>query len=123
MNLPKKKFEALVYEIAAQVVDSLPPHLRADAVNVTLQVADKPTRQQVAEGAEDVLGLYEGTPLVDRTPDDILLEPDRITLFRLALTEMCESEEELREEIRLTIKHELGHYFGFDEDELEARGY
>jgi len=125
MNISKKKFEELVHSIAAQVVDSLPPDLRADAVKVILEVADKPSPDQLDEDDEgdDLLGLYEGVPLVERHPDDVILEPDRVTLFRIALTEMCENEEELRQEIRATIIHELGHYFGFDEDDLEKRGW
>ena len=125
MNISKKKFEELVHNIAAQVVDSLPPDLRADAVKVILEVADKPSPDQLDEDDEgdDLLGLYEGVPLVERHPDDVILEPDRVTLFRLALTEMCENEEELCQEIRATIIHELGHYFGFDEDDLEKRGW
>lgn len=125
MNIAKKKFEEMVFDIAAQIVDSLPPDLRADAVNVTLNVADKPSPDQLDEDDEpdDILGLYEGVPLVERNPDDVLLEPDRITLFRLALLDICEDETELCEEIRATIIHELGHYFGFDEDDLEKRGW
>ena len=126
MNVAKKKFEEMVHNIAAQVVESLPPDLRADAVNVILNVADKPNPDQLDEEDEDgddLLGLYEGVPLVERHPDDVILEPDCITLFRIALMEMCEDEKELREEIRATIIHELGHYFGFDEDDLEKRGW
>jgi len=125
MNIAKKKFEQMVHDIAAQVVESLPPDLRADAVNVTLNVADKPNPDQLDEedDGDDLLGLYEGVPLVERRPDDVILEPDRITLFRIALMEMCEDEKELREEIRATIIHELGHYFGLDEDDLEKRGW
>ncbi len=51
------------------------------------------------------------------------LLPDRITLFQGPLEEACETEEELREEIRRTVVHELGHYFGLDEDRLEELGY
>jgi len=59
---------------------------------------------------------------VDRSIDDTLLAPDRITLFRIPFAEMCANERELREEIRLTIIHELGHFFGFEEGDLEERG-
>ena len=130
MNIPKKRFENLVLGAAARIVASLPPELRARAEEVVFAVADRPAPEQMEslgddendEYAGDLLGLYEGTSLVDRSIDDTLLAPDRITLFRIPFAEMCANERELREEIRLTIIHELGHFFGFEEGDLEERG-
>ena len=126
MNIPMKKFEDMVLGAAARIVASLPPGLRSRAQAVIFAVADRPTPEQIrsvgddedAEYAGDLLGLYEGTSLIDRGIDDTPLVPDRITLFRVPFADMCGNDRELREEIRLTIIHELGHFFGFEEGDL-----
>lgn len=123
MPVSRQRFEKLVDEIAQSVLDQLPEDLRGLAADVILRVADRPTRAQDPDGDGDLLGLYEGVPLVERRPDDVLFQPDRITLFYGPLTGCVDSEAELRHEIRVTLIHELGHYFGFDEDELRARGW
>ncbi len=123
MQMSRPRFEKLVDEIAQSVLDQLPEDLRALAADVVLRVADRPTRAQDPDGDGDLLGLYEGVPLVERRPDDVLFQPDRITLFYEPLTACVDSESELRHEIRVTLIHELGHYFGFDEDELRERGW
>lgn len=123
MPVTRKHFEELVDEIAAGVLEALPDDLRALAADVVLEVADRPTRAQDPDGDGDLLGLYEGVPLVERRPDDVLIQPDRITLFYRPLTRFAASEAELRREIRVTLVHELGHFFGFDEDELRERGW
>lgn len=130
MNIPMKKFEDMVLGAAARIVASLPPDLRSRAQEVIFAVADRPTPEQIRnvgddeddEYAGDLLGLYEGTSLIDRGIDDTPLVPDRITLFRVPFADMCGNDRELREEIRLTIIHELGHFFGFEEGDLEERG-
>ncbi len=129
MNIPAKKFEDLVMGAAARIVASLPPDLRSKAEEVIFAVADRPSPEQSRSvgdeddtDAGDLLGLYEGISLIDRKIDDMPVLPDRITLFRLPFADMCRNERELREEIRLTIIHELGHFFGFEEGDLEERG-
>ncbi len=122
MQLAAQRFEQLVLDIADEVVGRLPPELRTEAETVMLDVADWPSEAQDPDG-DGLLGLYEGVPLVERGPDDVLLAPDRITLFRGPLLELCADEAELRREIRVTLVHELGHFFGYDEDELERRGW
>ena len=66
-------------------------------------------------------GLYEGVPLPER--DGPPLEPDRITIYRRELEADFTDPDELREEIRITVLHELAHYFGLDEDRLDELGY
>ncbi len=116
MRISQARFEELVFDIAEDVINRLPDDLRAEAAMVMLDVAAEPPEA-------DLLGLYEGVPLVERGPDEVVLQPDRITLFYRPLVEMCRTDEALRREIRITLIHELGHFFGFDEDELEARGW
>ena len=122
MRISRQRFEALAFEIAAQVLDELPPYLRAETEELLLETADQPDPEQMPERGT-LLGLYEGVPLVERHPDGVRLAPDRITLFREPLQGLARTEVELRHHIRQTLVHELGHFFGFDEDELRERGW
>jgi predicted Zn-dependent protease with MMP-like domain len=124
MRVSPQRFEELAFEEAEAVLVQLPPDLRAEAETVVLNIADRSSRDE-AGGAGTVmtLGLYEGVPLVERHADSVLLQPDRITLFRLPLQSLAGSETQLRRQLRLTLIHELGHFFGFDEDELRSRGW
>jgi len=123
VRISRKRFEELVRTAAAAVMRSLPDDLKEKAGDLvfTAEEIAEPGRSEDGDD-EDLLGLYEGTPLPARSIDQPFTGHDHITLFRVPLAEMCRDERELREEIRLTILHELGHFFGFDEDELEKRG-
>ncbi len=126
MQISADRFEKLAFAITDEVLAQLPPDLRADAEQVILDIADRPAPEQLDRGGYTdgiLLGLYEGVPLIRRRSNSVLLQPDRITLFRLAIASMCRTEVELKAQIRKTLVHELGHYFGFSEDELEARGW
>lgn len=118
MHISREKFETLVFDLAEDVLNQLPPELRVEAEMVMLEVAERPP-----SGDAGLLGLYEGVPLVERGPDDVLLQPDRITLFYIPFLAACRDEAELRREVRVTLVHELGHFFGFDEEELRQRGW
>lgn len=123
MRMAHRTFESLVREVHAGVMKSLDPGLRARAEEVTIIIDDRPSRSELGPGEEDdLLGLYEGVSLKDRHIDDMEAVADRITLFRLPLLNACDTIEELRNEVRITLIHELGHYFGFEEDELLSRG-
>jgi predicted Zn-dependent protease with MMP-like domain len=123
MRVSAERFEALAFEEAEAVLARLPAHLRREAEEVLLQVEDQATPEQTGGQRYQLLGLYEGVPLVERHADSVLLVPDRITLFRLPLQAMARTETELRQQIRRTLIHELAHFFGRDEDELRARGW
>ena len=95
---------------------SLPPHLAKGLENVSVVIEDEHPEDP------DLFGLYEGVPLPDR--GDMAGElPDRITIYRLPLEEEFPDSAELEREIRITVLHELGHYFGLDEDRLAELGY
>ena len=97
-------------------LDSLPPEV-ADALrNVAVVVED--------ENADDpdLLGLYEGVPLPERG-DEAGALPDRIAIYRRPLEDEFPDPLELQHEIRITVLHEIGHYFGLDEDRLAELGY
>jgi predicted Zn-dependent protease with MMP-like domain len=122
MRISIERFEQLAFDEADKVLAQLPPDLRAEAETVILDIAEMPGPALTEPGME-LLGLYEGVPLVERHADLTLLEPDRITLYQNALQARARTEIELRHHIRKTLIHELGHFFGFDEHELARRGW
>ena len=97
-------------------LDELPPHLAAALTNVAVVVE--------AENPEDpdLFGLYHGIPLPERG-DMAGMPPDTISIYRIPLEESFADPDELRDEIRITVLHELAHYFGLDEDRLAELGY
>jgi predicted Zn-dependent protease with MMP-like domain len=94
---------------------------------VRVEVRDRPTpamlRSVGLEEDELLLGLYEGVPLTERSVMDAPRPPDVIYLFKHDLEDACDDVATLAAEVRTTLLHELGHYFGFGEDELEELGY
>jgi predicted Zn-dependent protease with MMP-like domain len=72
---------------------------------------------------EDLLGLYDGVPLTDRAEYGGMVMPDRITIYRLPICEMCDSEDEVVETVRDTVIHEVAHHFGIDDDRLTELGW
>jgi predicted Zn-dependent protease with MMP-like domain len=111
-------FEQLVEEAIA----ALPREFASKVDNVVIVVEDLPSADQLSRmGIEDphtLLGLYEGIALTDRPLAYDGALPDKITLFRVPIEEMCRSDKEVREQVRRTLIHELGHYFGMDEGRL-----
>ena len=97
-------------------LDSLPPHLASALDNVAVVVEDEHPDDP------DLFGLYEGIPLPERG-DMAGSLPDRISIFRRPLEEEFGDPGELEREIRITVLHELGHYFGLDEERLADLGY
>src|SRR5262245_17679219 len=97
-------------------LDSLPPNIASALRNVAVVVEDENPEDP------DIFGLYHGTPLPERG-DGVGLLPDKISIYRVPLEESFPDPEELREEIRITVLHELAHYFGLDEDRISELGY
>ncbi len=97
-------------------LDTLPRDLARRIENVAVVVRDEQADDP------DLFGLYEGTPLPERG-DRAGSLPDRITIYRRPLEESFADPAELEEEIRITVLHELAHYFGIDEDRLAELGY
>ncbi len=98
-------------------LDSLPANLAGALENVAVVVEDENPEDP------DIFGLYQGVPLPERGIGYSGALPDRITIYRLPLEETFRDPDELEHEIRVTVLHELGHYFGMDEDKLAELGY
>lgn len=100
----------------AKALDELPPELAKGLRNVAILIDDE------RPGEPGLLGLYEGVPLPERRSGDPI-QPDTITIYRRSLERLYREPEELKEQIRVTVLHELAHYFGIDEERLEELGY
>lgn len=108
--------EAFFEQLAGEALDLLPDDLLALLDNVVILVED-------AHPSEDLLGLYEGVPHTERDDYGGLELPDRITLYRLALCDYAPDLEALREEVTVTVVHEVAHHFGIDDDRLHELGW
>jgi predicted Zn-dependent protease with MMP-like domain len=113
MELDRRAFEALV----ERSLDEIPDEIAVLVNNLVVLVEDDPPLDE-----PDLLGLYDGVSLTERGADHTGL-PDRITIFRGPLLEMCAEEEELVRQIRITVVHEIAHHFGIDEVRLHRLGY
>jgi predicted Zn-dependent protease with MMP-like domain len=111
--MERRKFEALV----SQALHGLPKAFREKLTNVVIIVEDLPPEQAQSEGL--LLGLFHGIP---RTEKSVFFSspPDRIFLYQRNIEAICSSETEVRRQIRATLLHEVGHYFGLSEDELRG---
>jgi predicted Zn-dependent protease with MMP-like domain len=110
-----------VERIALETLAELPPQIREKLDRVPILIDDMPSEALVGDGIDPrLLGLFQGTPM----PDDGALAPSvtNILLFRGNLQRACADADHLAEEIRITVLHETAHYFGLDEDDLEALG-
>ena len=105
-------------EAVGDALDGIPEALMHALDNVVVLVEDDPP-----DSEPDLLGLYEGVPLTDRDSDYGGVLPDAIFLFRNPLKRMCETREELIEEIRVTVIHEIAHFFGIEDDHLDELGW
>jgi predicted Zn-dependent protease with MMP-like domain len=104
-------------------MDGLPREFRDRIQNVAVIVRDEPTREEIVSTGLDpeqdtLFGLYDGLSLTEQTASHPDIYPSRITIFRLPLLEECLDRKELIREIRLTVIHEIGHYFGLTDDDL-----
>jgi predicted Zn-dependent protease with MMP-like domain len=103
-------------DVVRAALDTLPPHLAEALRNVAVVVEDENPEDP------DLYGLFDGIPLTEGGPGPGAL-PNRIAIYRRPLQADFADEDELRDEIRITVLHELGHYFGLDEDRLTELGY
>ena len=103
-------------EMVGTALDGLPPELGRLMRNVAVTV-------ELDDGPRGLLGLYEGVPLTERTSDYSGLLPDRITIYRKAICAICTTEDDVVDEVRRTVVHEVGHHFGIDDDRLHELGW
>ncbi|HWF70038.1 MAG TPA: metallopeptidase family protein [Mycobacterium sp.] len=104
-------------ELVSDALDLIPPQLAAVMDNVVVLVADRDPEEA------DLLGLYEGVALTERDSTYAGSLPDTITIYRDALMDICDGEDEVVEEVKITVVHEIAHHFGIDDDRLHELGW
>ncbi|ABK68012.1 metallopeptidase family protein [Mycobacterium avium] len=113
MRMDPQRFDELV----SDALDLIPPELAAAMDNVVVLVDDRHPEEP------DLLGLYEGVALTERDSDYSGALPDAITIYRAALLDVCESEQQVIEEVAVTVIHEIAHHFGIDDERLHQLGW
>jgi predicted Zn-dependent protease with MMP-like domain len=119
--------EDLFEQIIRDVLKELPPDLKRALGTVQVVVQSRPSPEQLESAGmgpgEDLFGLFEGYSLKELPLGEHRLFPDRVVLFEQCLRRHFPGEAELARQVRVTVIHELGHYFGFTEEELKKRGW
>jgi predicted Zn-dependent protease with MMP-like domain len=113
MEMSRTRFEELV----ADALDLIPPEFATAMDNVVVLVEDRDPANPT------LLGLYHGIALTERTSHYSGALPDRITIYREPILEMCDSEPEVVEEVAITVVHEIAHHFGIDDARLHELGW
>ncbi|MEV7093134.1 metallopeptidase family protein [Amycolatopsis sp. NPDC051045] len=113
VEMSRERFEELVSE----ALDEVPPEFARAMDNVVVLV------EEFNDEAPDILGLYHGIALTERTSSYGGVLPDRISIYREPILAMCEDEDEVVEEVLITVVHELGHHFGIDDARLHELGW
>jgi predicted Zn-dependent protease with MMP-like domain len=118
--------DALFERFVAEALEALPEVFRNRLENVEIVVEDWPDRRTMrlagVRSPTDLLGFYHGVPLTRRTSNYMLVLPDKITLYRQPILMRCRTLEEVRDLVARTLRHEIAHYFGIDDDRLEEIG-
>ena len=122
MKLTENDFEQLVVD----VLDSLPEKLLEMIDNVDVVIELRPTREQLRHmgiTSGTLYGLYEGIPLTLRDSGYSIVAPDKITIFQRPIEQECSTPEEVADQVRTTVIHEVAHHFGIDEETLDELGW
>jgi predicted Zn-dependent protease with MMP-like domain len=117
MLIPPREFERLVEE----AIQELPPRFAELVQNVAVVVEDEPSREDlelIDDENGELLGIYRGVALTHRTHDMLPMLPDQIAIFRGPIMRIVRTRREAVHEIRDTVIHELGHYFGLDDHDM-----
>ena len=112
--MSREEFEDLV----AEALDEIPDEPARLVDNVVFVVED-----DVPPGEEPLLGLYEGVPLTERGSWYAGVLPDRITVYRNPILAICDTDDDVVDEVHVTVVHEIAHHFGIDDDRLHELGY
>ncbi len=105
-------------ELVIDELDRLPDDMVEGLENIVFVVEDRPE-----DGSLDLLGLYDGLALTERTQYGMGELPDRIVVYREPHLAQCDSEDELREEVHTTLVHEIAHFYGIDDEQLHEMGW
>jgi len=116
--MTREEFEAVV----EKALEALPNDIAGHLKNIEIVIEELPKGSKAKKSL--LLGLYEGIPLNERSDSFYAgVLPDKITLFQKNIEAFCSNEDEMVEEIKKTLLHEIGHYFGMDDKQLRRMGY
>jgi len=119
-RVPPERFD----EMVGAALDEIPERLAEAMENVVVTVEEWPSAEQAARTGGLLLGLYEGVPLTRRGPLSYNgATPDRITIFRGSLCSLAHDDSDLAARVRVTVLHEVGHYFGMTDARLQEIGW
>ena len=115
--------------LVEEVLDSLPMEFRERIHNLAVIVEDRPKMRKKARGLGGkigphkprslLMGVFQGVPATQKSVFDLSIGPNRIVLYQKNIEAVCRNDAEIRHEVRQTVLHELGHYFGMDESQLK----
>jgi predicted Zn-dependent protease with MMP-like domain len=113
-------------QLVIEALESLPEDIKAFLNNVDVVVSDWPTAAELrsvgVKSPSQLLGLYQGVPLTRRTSHYGLVLPDKITIFKRPIEQLCRTEERVIKQVRRTVVHELAHHFGISDARLRELG-
>lgn len=125
--MPYDVDDATFGKLVERALAELPQQFADFLEEVPIEIRPRPTRKQLKRLGlrEDqlLLGLYEGIPLTERSVEHSGVRPAVIYIFKEDVEDASESEQDLIEQVRVTVLHEIGHHFGMDEDDLDELGY
>jgi predicted Zn-dependent protease with MMP-like domain len=129
VEVTRDEFESMV----ADALDEIPDELAEELDNVVVLVEDWPTAEQLADAGDgdpdgareiELFGLYEGVPAIERGPLSYAgVAPDRITIFQGPLSRVARDRADLAAQVRITVLHEVGHWFGMTDERLHEMGW
>ena len=117
--MERERFEELVEE----ALQELPAMFRDKLENLAIMVEDEPEGHGPHAGPRRLLlGIFQGIPATQKSVWDIVTAPNRIVLYQRNIEAVCRNDAEIRQQVRTTVMHELGHYFGMSEEQLRQAG-
>ncbi|MEX0875168.1 MAG: metallopeptidase family protein [Actinomycetota bacterium] len=123
VRISPEEFEKLVVD----AIEHIPEPFASQLSNVDVVIEDEPTDEDLVSTGltpgDTLFGLYQGIPQTERTANYSWVMPDKVTIFRGPISRACDSAEDIREEVTVTVVHELAHHFGISDERLEELGW
>jgi len=123
MRLSDEEFEAIVEEAIRSIPAGFDKYLDEIAIDIEPMPDDATCEEMELRDRRSLLGLYRGTPLIDRHVEQPYRYPERIVIYQRNIERLCRSKRAMVRQIRKTVLHEIGHHFGLDEHQLRELGY